>query len=59
VSLRSAQNGCKFGIEDAIPDPPEFSRARDERFREGHVFRRVVERVSSMNIFGQRLHPVQ
>src|ERR1700694_1830622 len=36
---------CKLGIEDAIPDHSAFSRVRNERFREGDVFRRVSERV--------------
>jgi len=36
---------CKLGIEDAIPDHSVFSRARNERFREGDVFRSVFERV--------------
>jgi len=36
---------CKLGIEDVIPDHSAFSRARNERFREGEVFRRVFERV--------------
>ena len=36
---------CRLGIEDAIPDHSAFSRARNERFREGNVFRRVFERV--------------
>jgi transposase len=36
---------CKLGIEDAVPDHSAFSRARNERFREGEVFRRVFERV--------------
>jgi transposase len=36
---------CKLGIEDAIPDHSAFSRARNERFRDGEVFRRVFERV--------------
>src|SRR4029077_3151188 len=36
---------CKLGIEEAIPDHSAFSRARNERFREGDVFRRVFERV--------------
>src|SRR5205807_630643 len=31
--------------EDAIPDHSAFSRARNERFRDGDVFRRVFERV--------------
>ncbi|MDR3489062.1 MAG: IS1182 family transposase [Bradyrhizobium sp.] len=36
---------CRLGIEDAIPDHSAFSRARNERFREGEVFRHVFERV--------------
>src|SRR3954466_4354907 len=36
---------CKLGIEDAIPDHSAFSRVRNERFREGDVFRRMFERV--------------
>src|ERR1700730_297521 len=36
---------CKLGIEDAILDHSAFSRARNERFRQGDVFRRVFERV--------------
>src|SRR5467141_2914329 len=36
---------CKLGIEDTVPDHSAFSRARNERFREGDVFRRVFERV--------------
>jgi hypothetical protein len=36
---------CKLGIEDAIPDHSAFPRARNERFRQGDVFRRVFERV--------------
>jgi transposase len=36
---------CKLGIEDGIPDHSAFSRTRNERFREGDVFRRVFERV--------------
>ena len=36
---------CKLGIEDAIPDHSVFSRARNERFRDGDVFRRVFERI--------------
>jgi transposase len=35
----------RLGIEDAIPDHSAFSRARNERFRAGDVFRRVFERV--------------
>src|SRR5674476_87138 len=34
---------CKLGIEDTVPDHSAFSRARNERFREGDVFRRVFE----------------
>jgi transposase len=36
---------CGLGIEDNIPDHSAFSRARNERFREGDIFRRVFERV--------------
>ena len=36
---------CGLGIEDRIPDHSSFTRARNERFRDGHVFRRVFERV--------------
>ena len=36
---------CGLSIEDTIPDPSVFSRARHERFRESEVFRRVFERV--------------
>jgi transposase len=36
---------CRLGIENAVPDHSAFSRARNERFREGDVFRRVFERV--------------
>ncbi len=36
---------CKLRIEDAVPDHSAFSRARNERFREGEVFRHVFERV--------------
>jgi transposase len=32
-------------IEDKIPDHSVFSRARNERFRESAIFRRVFERV--------------
>jgi len=38
---------CKLGIEDAVPDHSAFSRARNERFREGDIFRCVFERVTS------------
>ncbi|MGY3146642.1 transposase [Bradyrhizobium sp. USDA 3397] len=36
---------CKLGLEDAIPDHSAFSRARNERFREGDVVRRVFEHI--------------
>ena len=36
---------CDLGLEDAIPDHSAFSRARNERFRESDMFRRVFERV--------------
>src|SRR5271165_2998061 len=36
---------CELGLEDAIPDHSAFSRARNKRFREGDVFRRMFERV--------------
>lgn len=36
---------CGLGIEDKIPDHSAFTRARNERFREVDVFRRVFERV--------------
>src|SRR5258708_39248431 len=36
---------CKLGIEDTVPDHSAFSRARNELFREGDVFRRMFERV--------------
>jgi hypothetical protein len=44
----SAHVGFKLknaGIEDAILDHSTFSRARNEHFREGDVFRRVLERI--------------
>jgi transposase len=34
---------CGLGIEDRIPDHSAFTRARNERFREHNVFRRVFE----------------
>ena len=37
---------CGLSIEDKIPDHSAFSRARNERFRESDVFRRVFERVA-------------
>src|SRR5215470_11634261 len=36
---------CGLGIEDKIPDHSAFSRARNERFRDSNIFRRVFERV--------------
>jgi len=36
---------CDLGLEDAVPDHSAFSRARNERFRESDIFRRVFERV--------------
>jgi transposase len=36
---------CCLSIEDKIPDHSAFSRARNERFRNSDMFRRVFERV--------------
>src|SRR5499433_1827080 len=36
---------CGLNIEDKIPDHSAFSRARNERFGESDIFRRVFERV--------------
>ena len=36
---------CKLSIEDQIPDHSAFSRARNERFRDSDIFRRVFERI--------------
>ena len=36
---------CGLSIEDKLPDHSVFSRARNERFRDSDVFRRVFERV--------------
>src|SRR5260370_33174286 len=36
---------CGLSIEDKIPDHSAFSRARNERFRDHDIFRRVFERV--------------
>jgi len=36
---------CGLGIEDKIPDHSAFSRARNERFRDSDIFRRLFERV--------------
>jgi transposase len=38
---------CGLSIEDRLPDHSAFSRARNERFRDGDIFRRVFERVVS------------
>jgi len=38
---------CELGLEDTIPDHSAFSRARNERFRQSDVFRRVFERLVS------------
>jgi hypothetical protein len=35
---------CGLSIEDKIPDHSAFSRARNERFRDSGIFRRVFER---------------
>jgi len=35
---------CGLSIEDKIPDHSAFSRARNERFRDSDIFRRVFER---------------
>jgi transposase len=36
---------CELDLEDPIPDHSAFSRARNARFRESDIFRRVFERV--------------
>jgi transposase len=36
---------CGLSIEDKIPDHSAFSRARNERFRNSDIFRRIFERV--------------
>src|SRR5262247_3760202 len=36
---------CGLGIEDKVPDHSVFSRARNERFCDSDIFRRVFERV--------------
>jgi transposase len=41
---------CNLGLEEAIPDHSAFSRARNERFRESDIFRRVFERVVGLCI---------
>jgi transposase len=35
---------CGLSIEDKIPDHSAFSRARNERFRDSDIFRRMFER---------------
>jgi transposase len=36
---------CGLSIEDKVPDHSAFSRARNERFRESNIFRKVFEHV--------------
>jgi transposase len=36
---------CGLSIEDKLPDHSAFSRARNDRFRDGDIFRQVFERV--------------
>jgi transposase len=36
---------CGLGIENRVPDHSTFTRARNVRFRDGDIFRRVFERV--------------
>jgi hypothetical protein len=36
---------CGLGLEDKIPDHSAFSRARNERFRDSDIFRRVFDGV--------------
>src|SRR5690348_2736939 len=36
---------CGLSIEDKVPDHSAFSRARNERFRDSDILRRVFERV--------------
>src|SRR6202521_4326075 len=43
---------CGLSIEDKIPDHSAFSRARNERFRDSGIFRRVFERVGEAGIAG-------
>jgi transposase len=40
---------CKLGIEDAIPDHSAFSRARNERFREGRRHSACVARIRPLD----------
>jgi transposase len=41
---------CGLSIEDRIPDHSAFTRARNERFRDSDILRRVFERVVGMCI---------
>lgn len=41
---------CGLSIEDRVPDHSAFTRARNERFRDGHAFRRAFERVVALCI---------
>jgi transposase len=43
---------CGLSIEDKIPDHSAFSRARNERFRDSDIFRRMFERRGSAH-FGR------
>src|SRR3974390_877052 len=36
---------CGLGLEDRVPDHSVFTRARNERFHDHDIFRRVFERV--------------
>jgi len=45
---------CRLGIEDAIPDHSAFSRARNERFREGDVFCHVLSPVECADVLSAR-----
>lgn len=46
-----------LSIEDKIPDHSAFSRARNERFRDSDIFRRVFERVVGADANKQRSIP--
>src|SRR5260370_7914624 len=37
---------CGLGIEDKIPDPSVFSRARNARFRDHTIFRHLLARLA-------------
>ncbi len=50
---------CGLGIEDKIPDHSAFSRARNERFRDSDIFRRVFERVVAGMHHGRVLSAVK